>query len=118
MPVVGFLRNTNAASSAQFVSAFRRGLAENGYIEGQNVVIEYRWADDHDHRLPELAAEFVNQHVAVIVAGGGSVVALATKTATQTIPIVVELWWRSGQDGNRFKPQPTSRQHYWCRAFL
>jgi putative ABC transport system substrate-binding protein len=91
MPAVGFLRNTDAASSQPLVSAFRRGLADNGYVEGQNLTIEYRWADNHDDRLPALAADLVKREVAVIVAGGGSVVALAAKTATQTIPIVFEL---------------------------
>jgi putative ABC transport system substrate-binding protein len=91
MPAVGFLRNTDADSSRSLVSAFARGLAENGYIERRNLTIEYRWADNHNDRLPELAAELIKRDVAVIVAGGGSVVALSAKSATQTIPIVFEL---------------------------
>lgn len=91
MPVVGFLRNTDAASSEQFVSAFRRGLGENGYVEGHNVAVEYRWAENHDDKLPALAADLVKRNVAVIFAGGGSVVALAAKAATASIPIVFEL---------------------------
>jgi putative ABC transport system substrate-binding protein len=91
MPAVGFLRNTDAESSRSLVSAFHRGLAESGYAEGQNLRVEYRWASNHDQELPALAADLVKRDVAVIVAGGGSVVALAAKAATQTIPIVFEL---------------------------
>jgi len=91
VPVIGFLRNTDAESSRPLVAAFRRGLAERGYVDGQNVAIEYRWADNRDDRLPALAGDLVKRDVAVIFAGGGSVVALAAKAATQTIPIVFEL---------------------------
>src|SRR4029077_8236336 len=91
IPVIGFLRNTTAESSQSLLSAFHRGLAEIGYVEGQNVRIEYRWADNHDDRLPGLAAHLVNGGVSVMVAAGGSVVAQAAKAATQTIPIVFEL---------------------------
>lgn len=91
MPVIGFLRNTDAASSEQLVAAFRQGLAENGYVEGRNITIEYRWADNHDDRLPALAADLVRHNVAVIAAGGGTVVALPAIAATKTIPIVFEL---------------------------
>jgi putative tryptophan/tyrosine transport system substrate-binding protein len=90
-PVIGFLRNTDAASSEQLVAAFRQGLAENGYVEGRNLTIEYRWADNHDDRLPSLTADLIRQNVAVIVAGGGTVVALPAIAATKTIPIVFEL---------------------------
>jgi ABC-type uncharacterized transport system substrate-binding protein len=91
VPVIGFLRNTDAESSQPLVAAFRRGLAESGYVDGQDIAIEYRWADNQDDRLPALAADLVKREVAVIFAGGGSVVALAAKAATQTIPIVFEL---------------------------
>jgi putative ABC transport system substrate-binding protein len=91
MPVVGFLRNTDAASSDQLVSAFRKGLGENGYVEGRNVAIEYRWAENHDDRLPALAADLVRRNVAAIVAGGGAAVAVAATAATKSIPIVFEL---------------------------
>jgi putative tryptophan/tyrosine transport system substrate-binding protein len=90
-PVIGFLRNTDAASSEQLVAAFRQGLAENGYVEGRNLTIEYRWADNHDDRLPSLIADLIRHNVAVIVAGGGTVVALPAIAATKTIPIVFEL---------------------------
>jgi putative ABC transport system substrate-binding protein len=86
MPVIGFLRNTTAAGSAHLVDALRQGLNEAGLIEGQNVAIEYRWADDHQDRLPSLAADLVRRQVALIVANANSTP--AAKTATTTIPIV------------------------------
>jgi putative ABC transport system substrate-binding protein len=87
IPVIGSLRSTTEAGSAHLVTAFRQGLNEAGFVEGRNVAIEYRWADDHYDRLPALAADLVRRQVAVIVANGGS--AQAAKTATTTIPIVV-----------------------------
>ena len=87
MPVIGFLRNTSAAGSARLVAALRNGLKDAGYIEGQNVEIEYRWADSQSHRLPEMAADLVRRQCAVII-GGGNAAALAAKAATTTIPII------------------------------
>jgi putative ABC transport system substrate-binding protein len=86
MPVVGFLRSTAAASSGELVGAFRQGLREAGFVEGQNVTVEYRFADDQDDRIPGLAAEFVRRQVAVIYANGVAVPAV--KATTATIPIV------------------------------
>jgi putative tryptophan/tyrosine transport system substrate-binding protein len=86
MPVIGFLRSAAAASSAHFVSAFQRGLGEAGFLEGQNVAIDYRWAEDQPDRLPAIAAELVQRRVAVIVATGIAVPAL--KAATAAIPII------------------------------
>jgi ABC-type uncharacterized transport system substrate-binding protein len=86
VPVIGFLRSTTEAGSAHLVGAFRKGLSEGGFVEGQNVAVEYRWADDHDGRIPGMAAEFVRRQVAVIVANGLAVPAV--KSATATIPIV------------------------------
>ena len=87
MPVVGFLRNTPAAGSARLVVALRSGLNEAGFIEGQNLAIEYRWAEGQSDRLPGLAADLVRRQCTVII-GGGHAAALAAKATTSTIPIV------------------------------
>jgi hypothetical protein len=86
MPVVGFLRSTPSAPFMHFVAAFQQGLRDEGFIEGQNVSIEYRWADNHLDRLPGLAADLVRRQVTVIV--GNTPAAEAAKAATQTIPII------------------------------
>lgn len=91
MPTVGFLRNTSAESSQQFVAAFRKGLSEGGFVENRNVKIEYRWANNRDEDLPRLAADLVAHNAAVLVAGGGSVVALAAKSVAGSVPVVFEL---------------------------
>src|SRR5262245_61366149 len=88
MPVVGFLNWESARLSGRVVAAFRKGLVEAGYVEPQNVSIEFRWADTQSERLPALAAELVQRRVAVIVAGGFGGPILAAKAATSTIPIV------------------------------
>jgi putative ABC transport system substrate-binding protein len=88
MPVIGFLSGRSPDESAPSVAAFRRGLGESGYIEGQNATIVFRWAEGQYNRLPELAADLVGQHVGVIVAAGGDRPPLAAKAATATIPIV------------------------------
>ena len=88
MPVIGWLHSPSAAGFANFVAAFKKGLSEAGYIDGQNVAIEYRWGEDHNERLPALAAELVRQQVTVIVTPGSTAAALAARAATTTIPIV------------------------------
>jgi putative ABC transport system substrate-binding protein len=87
MPVIGFLSATSPGPLAPFVAAFRQGLSETGYVEGQSVAIEYRWAEGSYDRLPALAANLVDLRVGAIVASG-STAPLAAKNVTSSIPIV------------------------------
>ena len=88
VPVVGFLSSRSPSESAVVAAAFRQGLGQTGFTVGQNVAIEYRWAEGHYDRLPALAAELVNLKVAAILAAGGPPSALAAKKATSTIPVI------------------------------
>jgi putative ABC transport system substrate-binding protein len=88
LPVIGYLGLSSPGPFAQAVAAFRQGLAETRYVEGQNVAVEYRWAEDHYDRLSAGAADFVARQVDVIVTQGSIPPALAAKNATTTIPIV------------------------------
>src|SRR5215469_17024890 len=87
-PVVGYLNGTSPEANAELLSAFRKGLSETGWVEGQNVVIEYRWAEFHYDRLPALAADLVARKVDVIAAVGGADEAFVAKNVTSTIPVV------------------------------
>jgi putative tryptophan/tyrosine transport system substrate-binding protein len=94
MPVIGFLDPRSPHTLADQLRAFRQGLKDTGYVEGENVAIEYRWAENQLDRLPALAAELVRRKVAVIATSGGPAAAFAAKAATTTIPIV----FISGED--------------------
>jgi ABC-type uncharacterized transport system substrate-binding protein len=97
MPVIGLLSSRSPAVDVPLIAVIRQGLSERGYIEGQNVALNYRWADGQYDRLAGLASDFVRQQVAVIVTIGGETSALAAKAATGTIPIV----FASGTDPTR-----------------
>jgi hypothetical protein len=100
MPVIGFLDFGSAAERTQQVAAFRKGLAQAGYQEGQNLAFEFRWAEGQYERFPELAADLVRRGVNVIAVPGSGTGALAAKAATTTIPIVF------GVTGDPVKPPP------------
>jgi len=88
LPVIGFMSGRSPEDSTHLIAAFRQGLAENGFVEGQTVAIEFRWADGDYDRLPALAADLVSRKVAVLVGVGGDVSAVVATKATRTIPVV------------------------------
>ena len=104
MPVIGVLYGVSAAEWAGHMVAFRRGLGETGFVEGRNVVIEYRWADGQYDRMPWMAADLISRRVAVILMGGNTDSVRAMLAATQTIPIV----FTTGTDPLRRGSSPVS----------
>src|SRR5262245_31962231 len=87
MPIIGFLSGASSAPFTHLIAAFRQGLGEIGYVEGRNVAIEFRWAEGHYDRLPEMAADLDRRHVAVIAATGSEQAGIAAKAVTR-LPIV------------------------------
>src|SRR5262249_2814520 len=111
MQVIGFLSSAspNLSGYAIRLRAFRQGLKEAGYVEGQNVQVEYRWAEGQNNRLPVLAAELVHRQVAMIVAAGGTPSAVAAQGAAATLPVVLPLRGPPGQVGALARPSPPRR---------
>src|ERR1700726_1579130 len=91
VPVIGYINSGAPEGNARILSAFRQGFAETGFMEGRNVIIEYRWGHDQWERLPQLAADLVERNVSVIVSNGGTRLATMVKAATSRIPVVFEL---------------------------
>jgi ABC-type uncharacterized transport system substrate-binding protein len=91
MPMIGFLNPQSSEAFAEPMRGFRQGLKDPGYVEGENVAIEYHWADNEVERVPALAADLVRRRVAVIITTGGARSALAAKAATTAIPIVFNI---------------------------
>ena len=92
MPVVGFLHIASSGAMSHLVAAFRDGLKEQGFVEGQNVVIEFRWANGQYDQLPPLAADLVGKRAAVIATGGNENAVHAIRAASATVPIVFKHW--------------------------
>ncbi len=112
IPIVGFLSTNQSAATPHFTTAFREGLAEAGFIDGKNVAIEFRFAEQRLERVPALAMDLVRRQVAVIFTSGGDVPAMVAKGATSTIPIVFVTGFDPVKSGTRRQPQPSKRQCY------
>ncbi len=104
LPVIGFLGSTSPGPNEPALAAFRQGLSETGYVEGQNVAMEYRWADGRYDRLPALAADLVARKVDVMAATGGNASVRAAKDATSTIPSPPSATTRSSGASSQVSP--------------
>src|SRR5215831_15387781 len=113
LSVIGFLRSTSSTDSEHLVGAFRHGLKQAGYVEGQTVTIEYAWADNQLDRLPALVAELLRRPVTMIV--GNTPPALAAKAATTTVPIVFVTGGDSVRDGLVARLNRSGRQRHRCQ---
>jgi putative ABC transport system substrate-binding protein len=122
LPVIGFLSSRSPEDSSAQMAGFRQGLAELGYVEGENLAIEYRWARGNYERLPALAVDLISKPVRVVATVGGEPSALAAKAATSTIPIVfamgdpvqaglVESYTARAERNAGSKPKPSRAQH-------
>src|ERR1700726_621504 len=118
LPAIGFLSSLSPGDSADTEAAFHQSLMETGFIEGQNVAIEYRWAEGRYDRLPALAAELVRRRVAVIVTPGSTAATPAAKAATATIPIVFIIGADPVKIGLVASPQSAGRQELMQRALI
>jgi ABC-type uncharacterized transport system substrate-binding protein len=114
IPVIGLLSTRSPAVDTPFIAVIRQGLNETGLVEGQNVALDYRWADGQYDRLAGLAADLVRQQVTVIVAMGGDLPALAAKAATATIPIVFAIGIDPIRSGLVTSLASSWRQHHGC----
>ena len=112
MPVIGILSAGSPDSEGELVAAFTRSLSQAGYVDGNNIALEYRWANNRFDRLPAIAADLARRHVTAIYTVAGTITVLAAKGVTQTIPIVFCDGRRPDQGRTGRKPQPTWRQHY------
>jgi ABC-type uncharacterized transport system substrate-binding protein len=110
VPVIGFVNPQSPDGHTERLRGFRQGLNDAGYVEGENIAIEYRWAEDQFDRLAALAAELVRRQVAVIAATGGNSSAVAAKAATTTIPHRLPYRRRPGQGRSCRQPCPARRQ--------
>jgi putative tryptophan/tyrosine transport system substrate-binding protein len=115
LPVVGVVSGRSRDADARNVSAFYKGLGEVGFVDGQNVTVEYHFVEGHYDRLPEVMADLVRRQVAVIATTGNNASALAAKAATATNPDRLRRWPRPSEAWPCRKPGPTRRQCEWCQ---
>ena len=114
MPVIGVLSSRSPAVDTALIAVIRQGLIETGFVEGQNVALDYRWAEGRYDRLAGLAADLVRRQVAVIITMGGEAPALAAKVASASITDRLHGWHRPHQERHRHQRATSWRQHHGC----